>query len=161
MTKSSGYSRKVFLFWIFAIKVPLPNNYENGKAINLREYQIWKQSKKEKKSHLLAPVYLCLFKGKILVMRRVNVEINKKFDIIIRHMRSISNNLSTSQTDYILFHKYARNGFGGDDHLENYGWIGNRMVKIDYGDESFRKALPHWYVAHDDVLKFSDDYDSL
>lgn len=112
-----GVTRLVIVFRNVVIKVPnftcQWSHFLQGLLSNIRESRTWKACNSENK-HLLCPVLWASFGGWILIMKRVD-----------------------KCLEYDDYDKYDisahRRHFEGDDTISNYGLIGNRLVKIDYG----------------------------
>lgn len=116
-----GYTRVVFLYKNYAIKIP---NYRYGWATflqgllaNINESTTWKSNTgvlEQGRSHLLCPVLWCSWGGWILVMRKVDIVITDEMGKHIDFSRH-----------YVEF--------PGDDKPDNYGILNGRLVKLDYG----------------------------
>lgn len=109
-----GITRLVLEFNKIVIKVPRPKIWRHfiiGLLANIDEYQTWSYS--EYKEYL-CPVLWISLGGWILVMRKV--------DRILKD----------SEYDLMIVSK-AKEHFPGDDKVENYGWLNNKLVKLDYG----------------------------
>ena len=114
-----GITRIVFVFHFFVVKIPNIFNYLHcikGLLANIQEtntyrwnsgkYYTWKCS-------LLCPVFWASWGGWIIVMKRARVLTKEEFE--------------SADT------RLHREHFYGDDKFNNYGYIDNRVVKIDYG----------------------------
>lgn len=105
----SGYSRLVFVFDQFVIKVPRLHwgwdVFKHGLFCNRTERIIWKHYKSEK----LCPVLYSSLWGFWLVMRKAECNFSRK-------------------------HEFVNEEFPGDDLDVNYGYLDGRLVKIDYGN---------------------------
>lgn len=116
-----GTTRLVFEFTNIVIKIPNIFRYYGflrGIISNNGESTLWKWNSGDYEnghSYLLAPVIWCSFGSLVLIMKRAD-----RFTSIEEWEKiNISNHL-----------KY----FKGDDTIDNYGIINNRVVKIDYGN---------------------------
>lgn len=130
-----GSSRIVFILKNSVVKIP---NFTYswylficGVCANLEENNCWKwNSGKYDKgtSHLLCPVKWCSWGGWILIMKKANVQ---------KHVNEIYASAPLGDIDpedevKLRYKQWIDAGFGGDDKCDNYGYLENRLVKIDY-----------------------------
>lgn len=135
----SGITRIVLEFNTIVIKVPNFSyswqHFLKGLIANISENSVYKYSKianenvedvgywkHEKKWQMLCPVKWCSWGGWILVMKRANM---------IKHEEEVKRLIYFGKTLY-SYCDWVNNGFGGDDKYDNYGYIGNVLVKVDY-----------------------------
>ena len=115
-----GVTRIVFVFNSFVIKIPSFTQYNHflyGLLANLKEKK-WSGKHKD-----LAKVFYCSRTGLFLIMEKAEV---------------VSNNIDWGEFCDSLIDKYK------DDELKefmlsdlkpnNWGYVKNRLIKIDYGD---------------------------
>lgn len=106
-----GVTRLVFIFKDFVVKIPnftcQWNHFLSGLIGNMEEFKTWKYNKSE----LLCPILWASWGGWILIMKRVEV---------------------CTYEDEIDYTPWVTAGFGGDDKPDNYGYLDNKLVKIDY-----------------------------
>jgi len=133
---TTGVTRMVILWRGVAIKIPKPSKWSNflrGLIGNINESDTWKYNSGKYDcgySHLLAPVIWCSWGGWVLIMKRAKIITNQEWG---EGVLSIDEHIRT---------------FGGDDTISNYGFIGDRLVKIDYGEldnhwgEDFKDKKP-------------------
>lgn len=134
----TGISRIVIEMDDVVIKVPNFTyswyHFLWGLCSNIEENNIWKwnSGKYEKgKSHLLCPVKWCSWGGWILVMKKADVD---------RHYREVCNSprnegISSDEEVKLRYKDWIEVGFGGDDKCDNYGYIDDRLVKVDYPND--------------------------
>lgn len=121
----TGITRLVFEFKNVVIKVP---NYSyswehflKGLIANIQESTTWKYNKhKPEITNILCPVVWTSWGGWILIMKKADV---KKHIDYVRSLPKEGN----------IYSKWETCGFIGDNKADNYGFIGERIVKIDYG----------------------------
>jgi len=130
----TGVSRIVLEFKNFVIKIPNFTyswyHFIWGICSNIEENQCWKwnSGKYEKgKSHLLCPVKWCSYGGWILIMQKANI---KRHEIEVRNLPLST--IPPEEETIIRYKEWIEAGFGGDDKCDNYGYIEDRLVKIDY-----------------------------
>lgn len=117
-----GVTRIVILCGGVVIKLPKPikwSNFLRGLIGNINENETWKYNSGKYErghSHLLAPVIWCSWGGWILIMKRARLLTEQEWD----------------ESDYSV--KEHIQNFRGDDTISNYGFIGKKLVKIDYGE---------------------------
>ena len=123
--KRNGICRIVFLIGEYAIKVPnftyCWHHFLQGLLSNINENKTWKyngfdKNRKKVRDDLLCPVIWCSWGGWILVMKK-----------------AVPCTFVSEGGDYIDFSKWIVCGWGGDDKADNYGYIDNKIVKLDYG----------------------------
>jgi len=127
---TGGTTRLVLEFKNFVVK--LPNfthswfNFIQGIVCNINENQTYKFNLD--KQYLLAPVLWCSWGGWILIMKKADVK---------RHLEEVINspklNLDPELEVLQRYSKWINQSLGGDDKCDNYGYIDNILVKIDYG----------------------------
>ena len=127
-----GMTRIVLLIGPFAIKIPKPGNEEDGRNANRRERHVYRKTKDRR----LCPVIWADPEGNILVMQRVDYD------------------YPYTKTDYIdpiYYRNKFKNflEFANDMHPGNFGYIGKRLVMVDYG--TIIKEAKH-VAAHQDEL---------
>lgn len=130
-----GVTRKVFVFKRFVIKIP---NYHyswyhfiQGLMGNIDEANLWKWSSIHNTSHLLCPVLWSSWGGWIIIMKRADVE---------RHEQEVRDEPDCEdylESNRLRYKKWIDAGYGGDDKCDNYGYIENRLVKIDYATSRY------------------------
>jgi hypothetical protein len=117
MRTELGATRKVFVFKRFVIKVPNTQEYRlflHGILANFQE-KLWSGYHAD-----LARVLWCSFLSLVLVMERADV---------ISDDDSLLEQLEAKYADDDLKEFLLR-----DHKSSNWGYIGNRLVKIDYGN---------------------------
>lgn len=125
----NGVTRVVITWRGVAIKFPKPKKWANflrGLIANINERDTWKfNSGKYERGHsrLLAPVIWCSWGGWILLMERATLPTEQQW-----HEGGLC------IQDHIKH-------FKGDDNIENYGFIKERLVKIDYGERDYWKTF--------------------
>lgn len=138
MKTKYGSTRIVFLVADRAIKIPNVlyswHNFLSGLMANIQEVQTYRYNlidRKEEVERLLCPILWASWGGWIVVMKRADME---------RHLSEIRNLEPVSDFigDFIdwqneFYKAWILAGFGGDDQPLNYGYIEDRLVKIDYG----------------------------
>jgi len=80
------------------------------------------------KVYLLCPVKWCSWGGWILIMERADVE--KHYEEI--YNSSPIGNIDPCEEVKQRYKKWIDAGFGGDDKCDNYGYLSDRLVKVDY-----------------------------
>jgi hypothetical protein len=130
-----GISRTVFVFRKFVVKVPKLRYgwyyFIVGLCSNIEEYRTWVATK----SPLLCPIRWMSWGGWFLVMERADVQ--KHIDEI----RNLPGPTPDPESDLRSRYKvWADAGFGGDDKCDNYGYLGDRLVKVDYPNFSSRSV---------------------
>lgn len=127
-----GVTRIVLEFKRFVIKVPNFTyswlHFLKGMIANINEKQAWKYSKITHTSHLLAPV-IC-GGSFFLVMKRADV---KRHRDEIQALEQLAEELSPLDEVEERYKEWKEAGYGGDDKCDNYGYIHDKLVKIDYG----------------------------
>ena len=128
---NQGISRTVFIFKNFVIKVPKIRYgwyyFIVGLCSNIEENRCWKALiLNPEMRELLAPVKWCSWGGWMLIMQKANVtkhitELNGKED---------GENYREFRQQY--YKDWINAGLGGDDKPDNYGYINNKLVKVDY-----------------------------
>lgn len=132
-----GVTRIVFIFRGFVIKIPnftySWDHFLKGLVSNIREKNTWNyngysEERRLLREELLCPVLWCSWGGWILVMRKADVD---------RHYTEVYNaayygNIDPEKEVALRYKKWIDAGFGGDDKCDNYGYLGDRLVKIDY-----------------------------
>lgn len=130
-----GITRIVFVFKNFVVKIPrFTYSWEHflkGLIANMHEGKTWKYCKYSKQDRkLLCPVIWHSWGGWILIMKRADVK---------RHMEEVyalpplPEGTDSEKELQARYKKWIDEGFGGDDKCDSYGYIGNNLVKIDYG----------------------------
>lgn len=123
-----GVTRIVLEFKNIVVKIPnfsyQWDHFLLGLIANIRESRTYKYNKN---SELLCPVLWCSWGGWVLIMKKADVE---------KHIKEVNAD-STLEDDPNLelrlrYSKWIDAGFGGDDKCDNYGYIGEKLVKIDY-----------------------------
>lgn len=120
---AQGCTRSVILIGGWAIKFPRIHKWESfleGLLANLRERRWWKYAERhpdEVAYHRLAPVLFSLPGGWMVVMKRVHTP--RQFR---KHYYWRMDEL-----------KHLFEGLPWDPNEENFGFIGRRLVMIDYG----------------------------
>lgn len=118
-----GTTRIVIKFKKIVIKIPnflyCWEHFIKGLLSNINENKTWfgssiKDSYTYQGRHLICPVLWCSWGGWILIMKKAN-EINR---------------IDWDSIDISEHKKY----FEGDDTISNYGYLNNKVVKIDYGN---------------------------
>lgn len=115
------------------IVVKIPNfryqwsHFIQGILSNINESNCWKWNKE--KRDLLCPVIWSSWGGWILVMKKADVK---------RHVKEVYDMAGIGDIDpegevKIRYKKWIDANLGGDDKSYNYGYLGDRLVKIDYG----------------------------
>lgn len=121
MKVKKGITRIIFIFQNYVIKLPnftySWNLFLTGLLANLNERNCWKYNVD---NELLCPIIWMSIGGWILVMKKVDV----KKHIEERKLDNINH------FDYYI--KWINSGFGGDDKPDNYGYLNEKLVKIDY-----------------------------
>lgn len=122
MKIKKGSTRLVFVFKNIVIKIPNFTyswyHFIQGILANINENKTWQYSNIKNSTtyqfkHLLCPVKYCSWGGWFLIMPTVNLLKEEDWENI---------------TDISEYKKY----FGGDDVISNYGYLNNKLVKIDY-----------------------------
>ena len=112
-----GVTRIVLEFENTVVKIPnfryCWDHFLRGILANISEHKRWRFCKKDR--HLLCPVLWCSWGGWILVMKKARVLTDREF------------------IEHVDIGLYSKAGLDGDDTSDNYGWLDNRCVKIDYG----------------------------
>lgn len=107
----TGITRIVILTNRYAIKIPRIRHgwrfFLAGILANVQEDSTYKFHPRK---DLLCPVIWCSWGGWVLVMQRTLPCMSKP-----------------------NYSEWIENGLGGDDKPENYGVLGSKIVKIDYG----------------------------
>jgi hypothetical protein len=114
-----GCSRRVTLIGGVAIKVPTLSSWRLfliGLLGNMLEATWWERTGGD---HRLCDVLWCLPGGFVLVMRRA---------------------LPVSDAQFGSVNKSDFEQFTGDLHAANFGWLGQRLVLVDYGQERVCQA---------------------
>ena len=110
-----GVTRLVFEFDNFVIKIPnftySWQHFLKGILANIQEYTTWSWSKDE----LLCPVLWCSWGGWFLIMKKAKTYSFDEWD-----------NIEVDISNHIKY-------FPGDDTMSNYGYLNDKLVKIDYG----------------------------
>ncbi len=125
---TTGATRLVIILNNHVIKIPnftySYHHFIKGILANLNEASTWDIISKYTpyKAYLLCPVTFS-FAGIILIMKKANVEKH------INELRSSPIDIPLKQ----LYKPWINNGLGGDDKPDNYGYLNDRLVKIDYG----------------------------
>lgn len=113
------------------VVIKLPNftyswqHFLKGLLANIQESQTWKWHPRK---DLLCPVLWCSWGGWLLVMRKADVS---------KHIKEVAVQEDIFQTkEYreTLYAEWIIEGLSGDDKEDNYGYINDRLVKIDYGN---------------------------
>lgn len=135
MKVKGGVTRRVFLIGNYAIKFPTMRHgwfcFVLGFTHNMREHSTWKSAPKNKDHEkLLCPV-LCGWAGFFIVMQRAD---NERY---VNEFNDWCNNKNQTHEEKIkfcsdMYHRWEKAGVGGDDNVNNYGYLGDRVVKIDY-----------------------------
>lgn len=119
--KTNGVTRIVFVLRTVVIKIPKFyiqwDHFLKGLIGNIEEGRTWRYNSgryERGRSYLLCPVVWTSWGGWILVMKRAEVMTREQWELV---------------EDISVYREY----FGGDDTMSNYGYIGDRLVKIDYG----------------------------
>lgn len=131
----TGITRIVILTKNKAIKIPNFTyswlHFLRGIIANTQESDIYKATKacSPEDLHLLCPVLWCSWGGWILIMPRVDTE---------RHYKEVYKSAPLGNIDCldevkIRYKKWFHSGLEGDDKCDNYGYLNNNLVKIDYG----------------------------
>jgi len=124
----SGCTRVVLVFESYVLKIPRFtyswSHFLKGLLANMQERDCWKwnSGKYEKgDSHLLCPVIWGSWGGWLLIMKRADVK--RHLDEVYKEKRKY------------CYATIINAGFGGDDKPENYGYLNNKLVKVDYGSQ--------------------------
>lgn len=118
-----GVTRIVIEFKKVVVKIPnftySWENFLSGILANIRERDLWKYNsgvyENFDQSKWLCPVLWGSIGGWIIVMKKVD-------------------RVLTSEESELSYNHECIPFFGGDDKPENYGFIADRIVKIDYGN---------------------------
>ncbi len=129
-----GITRTVFVFKTFVVKIPKIRygyrNFLRALLSNIDEGNIWnnlKYTPEIDRYGLFCPVIWHTKTGFILIMKRADVE---------RHCEEMVSLLEMEESRREALQKYYKKwidqGYGGDDKPDNYGYINNKLVKVDY-----------------------------
>lgn len=126
-----GCTRIVFILKNIVIKIPrFTYSWEHflkGIIGNIQENKTWKYNSgkwESGNSYLLCPVVFCSWGGWILIMKRADIK---------KHIEEIRNESQCLDAIETRYSKWVEVGFKGDDKPDNYGYIGDQLVKVDYG----------------------------
>lgn len=117
-----GATRIVFIFKQFVIKIPNIQEYRlflNGLLANLQEKEFSKMNRSD-----LCHVKFCTKFGLILIMNKAEELDIKNIDWLIFKEQLESKYENDQMKEFIL----------SDSKPSNWGYINNKLVKIDYGN---------------------------
>lgn len=126
----TGVTRLVIEFNKIVVKVPnftySWNHFLKGLIASMNERDIYRWHPDR---DILAPVKWCSWGGWILVMEKADIK---------RHMDEVRLSppisLNYEKEIKIRYNKWIEVGLGGDDKPSNYGYIKDKLVKVDYGN---------------------------
>ncbi len=124
MRIKQGRSRLVFIFKRFVIKIPNPFEWEcflHGFLHNMEENRISNVNKQFYDDSAVCPVLWCSGGGWVQIMARAREVTPYEFKRYIFKKKWDIKNLHSDLQEYAEFKP------------QNYGWLGNRIVLIDYG----------------------------
>jgi hypothetical protein len=91
-------------------------HFLKGLIGNIKERNTYRWSERK---DLLAPVLWCSWGGWVLIMQKADVE---------RHRTEVYDGGRR-----FIYPEWSLNDLDGDDKPENFGYIDNKLVKVDYG----------------------------
>ena len=119
LLKRNGVTRLVFIFKNIVIKIPnftcQWDHFLLGIIANINENRCYKW---HEHNDILCPVKWISWLGFILIMKRADTD---------RHLKEV-------YEDGLKFNysSWVNCGLGGDDKPDNYGYVNDKLVKIDY-----------------------------
>lgn len=130
----TGITRIVIELKSIVIKVPNFSycwlHFLQGLVCNIQESDTYRTTSKYRpdKLHLLCPILWSSWGGCIIVMKKADTK---------RHLEEVYNsapigNIDPEEEVKIRYKEWINAGFGGDDKCANYGYIADKLVKIDY-----------------------------
>ncbi len=114
MKFAQGNTRNVFLIWWFAIKIARD---KNGRRCNIVEFYKTHQLGIYSKI-LIAPVWLCLFQGWVIVQPRCK---EAHYDVLLITKEGLE--LVDTNNDI---------GLHAENHYSNVGYLKGKLVYFDY-----------------------------
>lgn len=124
----TGVTRIVFIFKQVVVKIPNFSyswqHFLKGLLANIQENTCYKWSGNKE---LLCPVIWASWGGWVLVMKRADI---KRHEDEIRALPFTIQDPEEQVKE--RYKEWINAGLGGDDKCDNYGYINNRLVKVDY-----------------------------
>ena len=124
-----GCTRIVFIFKTTVWKIPnFKYSWEHflkGLIGNMQERNMWRWNSgkyEEGNSHLLCPVLFAAWGGWLIIMPKADMQKHEN------EIRALPRDQAPPG-----YSSWKNIGFGGDDKVDNYGYLNGKLVKVDYG----------------------------